>query len=697
MNSSTIYTRDLDNISSFSCASKQTATNNNVTINSTTSFKNYPCIIAINEYRNRQEIGLVTVTIVDLSVVMCQYADPISSKYNKTLTFLREHHTDEIIYPNNLEGFPLVIELRKNGLNVKPYDKKHFNFNEGARILNNYRENNPNNVLAVTALAANFHYLTNIKKLITEGLKFRFNIEPDRGNIVLNSDCKKLIFSQGGLFEVVNKCKTPQGARLLKTTMASPPSLANSTGENKIKVYIEQTKEATDRSQVENILSFYSDMEKVVLYFLFPIRLDKPNCAKHDIINVLTLLNKLSEVDILDSTLIASGLEGFPEEFIQEVTIIKTYIGDKINTARNIQPINVNENVFFVVKESKEEGDLLSKSRERLEQIENELKLIRNIKCSKEHRSGLLASRKRIKTEILLLSQLTIRNLRECLRNVVSGVGMGVVRRVGELDFLHAGYLYYKELAGHYRRDCGSNKKAQHVSFPRFTFAIGDNDQKLRIKQGMHPIMVSCNLNPIPNAFDLNSDDRGFILYGQNSSGKTTYMVQTVLLIVLAMIGYPVPAECFECSIDIRTVHTKFFNGEDTENKLSSFGQECKDVSEIVKNADESSIIFIDEFGKNTNINDGLGLSWALFEKFMKNKCFWVSSTHYKELKDIEFENRKVTVKSFDSKKGYRIGEKNYYYLQPGYGINMAQETGLDIEIVTGALNIRKKLDRHDK
>ena len=169
---------------------------------------------------------------------------------------------------------------------------------------------------------------------------------------------------------------------------------------------------------------------------------------------------------------------------------------------------------------------------------------------------------------------------------------------------------------------------------------VNDGDTII-IKDGRHPV-VEANLKDslfVPNDTYLNiSDSRFSIITGPNMAGKSTYMRQTALIVIMAQIGSFVPAS--ECTIGaVDAVFTRVGASDDLASGQSTFMVEMNEVAHILKNATKNSLIILDEIGRGTSTFDGLSIAWAVAEYIADSGHIGAKTlfaTHYHELTALE-------------------------------------------------------------
>ena len=161
------------------------------------------------------------------------------------------------------------------------------------------------------------------------------------------------------------------------------------------------------------------------------------------------------------------------------------------------------------------------------------------------------------------------------------------------------------------------------------------------IKNGRHPVVEKMIPNDmfIPNDTYLdNSKNRVSVITGPNMAGKSTYMRQTALIVLMAQIGSFVPAEKANIGIADR-IFTRVGASDDLASGQSTFMVEMTEVANILRNATSRSLLILDEIGRGTSTFDGLSIAWAVIEYISNTKILGAKTlfaTHYHELTELE-------------------------------------------------------------
>lgn len=227
-------------------------------------------------------------------------------------------------------------------------------------------------------------------------------------------------------------------------------------------------------------------------------------------------------------------------------------------------------------------------------------------------------------------------------------------------------------------------------------------DGVIDIKDGRHPVVETLLDNSVfvPNDTLLDkNDNRCAIITGPNMAGKSTYMRQTALITLLAQIGSFVPAKSARISV-VDAIFTRVGASDDLATGQSTFMVEMNEVSTILKNATENSLIILDEIGRGTSTFDGMSIARAVLEFVVKKKSLGAKTlfaTHYHELTAMEG--------MIDGVKNYSIAVKkrgdDITFLRrivrggadQSFGIEVAKLAGIPSNVIKRAKIILKELE----
>ena len=227
----------------------------------------------------------------------------------------------------------------------------------------------------------------------------------------------------------------------------------------------------------------------------------------------------------------------------------------------------------------------------------------------------------------------------------------------------------------------------------------------INIKNGRHPVVEQMIPNDMFIANDTLLDDkknRVSIITGPNMAGKSTYMRQTALIVLLAQIGSFVPAECANIGI-VDRIFTRVGASDDLASGQSTFMVEMTEVANILRNATDKSLLILDEIGRGTSTFDGLSIAWAVVEHISNKKLLGAKTlfaTHYHELTELEGK--------IDSVNNYCIAVKekgdDIVFLRKivkggadkSYGIQVAKLAGVPESVIARAKEIVGELSDAD-
>ena len=161
------------------------------------------------------------------------------------------------------------------------------------------------------------------------------------------------------------------------------------------------------------------------------------------------------------------------------------------------------------------------------------------------------------------------------------------------------------------------------------------------IKDGRHPVVEKMMNNDMFIANDTyldNGNNRISIITGPNMAGKSTYMRQTAIIVLMAQIGSFVPASSAKIGI-VDRIFTRVGASDDLASGQSTFMVEMNEVANILRNATSNSLLVLDEIGRGTSTFDGLSIAWAVVEHISNPKLLGAKTlfaTHYHELTELE-------------------------------------------------------------
>ncbi|MCI9123035.1 MAG: DNA mismatch repair protein MutS [Eubacterium sp.] len=225
------------------------------------------------------------------------------------------------------------------------------------------------------------------------------------------------------------------------------------------------------------------------------------------------------------------------------------------------------------------------------------------------------------------------------------------------------------------------------------------------IREGRHPVvekMIPHDMFITNDTYLDNGSRRISIITGPNMAGKSTYMRQTALIVILAQIGSFVPAKSADIGLTDR-VFTRVGASDDLASGQSTFMVEMNEVANILRNATDKSLLILDEIGRGTSTFDGLSIAWAVVEHISNPKLLGAKTlfaTHYHELTELEGK--------LDNVNNYCIAVKekgdDIVFLRKivkggadkSYGIQVAKLAGVPESVIARAKEIVEELSKND-
>ena len=230
---------------------------------------------------------------------------------------------------------------------------------------------------------------------------------------------------------------------------------------------------------------------------------------------------------------------------------------------------------------------------------------------------------------------------------------------------------------------------------------IVDESRVIDIREGRHPVVEVYQREFVPNDTHLDSAREGIlIITGPNMAGKSTYLRQVALIVLLAQVGSFVPAREARIGV-VDGIFTRVGASDDLATGRSTFMVEMQEAANILNNATRRSLVILDEIGRGTSTFDGLSIAWAVVEYLHERigaKALF--ATHYHHLTELEQLLPRV--------KNYHIAVREQgndiiflRRIMPGsidksYGIHVARLAGLPKEVIDNASQVLRRLEEEE-
>jgi DNA mismatch repair protein MutS len=230
---------------------------------------------------------------------------------------------------------------------------------------------------------------------------------------------------------------------------------------------------------------------------------------------------------------------------------------------------------------------------------------------------------------------------------------------------------------------------------------LTDSDE-FRIEAGRHPVVESAlsgNVAFVPNSCDLSPEQRVMLLTGPNMAGKSTFLRQNALFVVLAQAGLPMPAESALLGI-VDRLFSRVGAADDLARGRSTFMVEMTETAAILHQAGPRSLVVVDEIGRGTSTLDGLAIAWAVLEALHSAiRCRTIFATHFHELAGLA--DRLPRLKAHTMRvKEWRGTVVFLHEVAQGaagrsWGVHVAELAGVPAQVVRRAAVLMAAMEKH--
>ncbi len=522
--------------------------------------------------------------------------------------------------------------------------------------------------------------------------------------------------TKGSLLGILNKTKTPMGARLLRKWITMP--LANCAKiQNRHKAVAELVKEPILREELSEALKTVLDIERIVSKVTYKTA----NCR--DLLSIAASFKKLPDIKRILAGCSSGVLLQLSEE-LDDLSDICTIIEETINPDA---PVSLREGGLIKDGFSEEidmRRDVMSNGVKWINSFAEEEKDktgIRNIKVGYNRVFGYYLEISKANTaevpEYFVRKQ-TLSNCERYITPQIKEVEEKIVE--AESQIVSMEYDMFCKVRDSVAAQVERIQKTAHAvatadvlcSFAyvaeknRYTCPDVNMSDRIVIRDGRHPVVEGINQKNvfIPNDTVLDcASNQVAIITGPNMAGKSTYMRQTAIITLMAQMGSFVPAASAEIGI-VDKIFTRVGASDDLAAGQSTFMVEMTEVAYILDNATEKSLIILDEIGRGTSTYDGLSIAWSVIEYIAnKKKCGakTLFATHYHEL--TELENTAQNIKNFCvavKKKGDDITFLRKIIrggADGSYGVEVAALAGVKRDVIRRAKEILKELELRDE
>ncbi len=519
--------------------------------------------------------------------------------------------------------------------------------------------------------------------------------------------------AKGSLLAVLNKTKTSMGGRLLRKWITMP--LANCAMiQNRHKAVGELVKNPIMREEVIELLKPVQDIERLIAKTTYKTA----NCR--DLLAIADSLDTLPQIKGILAKCEAGVLRRLGES-LDELADVKGVVRDSINPEppTSLREGNLIRDGFSFEVDSRREVmkngvDWIKNFAEE----EKEKTGIKNIKVGYNRVFGYYLEVSKLNANDVpdyFVRKQTLSNCERYITPQIKEVEEKIVEAEGQI--VNMEYDMFCRIRDLVAEQVGRIQMTAHAiatidvlcSFAyvaeknRYVMPDMNISDRIVIKDGRHPVVENITNMFIPNDTELDGSKRQIaIITGPNMAGKSTYMRQTTLIVLMAQMGSFVPASSAEIGV-VDKIFTRVGASDDLSAGQSTFMVEMNEVAYILDNATSKSLVILDEIGRGTSTFDGLAIAWSVVE-FMadKKKCGakTLFATHYHELTELEdriegVKNFCIAVKKHGDditflRKIIRGGADG------SYGVEVAALAGVKKDVTKRAKEILKELELRD-
>lgn len=616
-------------------------------------------ILAIYEYK-----GMYGLAAADLSTGELQCTSlTIGNTKGRLIDETARYAPSEIIInsqADDLEKLKAVL-MEKSGAYVGNYEQRYFTYDEcleRMKALNTGTDFSGRKYdLSINAAGALVHYMLDTQKINLGHIRNIGFYSMEEFMLLDSSSRKNLELTEtmrdknrkGSLLWVLDRTQTSMGGRMLRKWIEQP-LIDTETINERLDAVCELKNSFMIRSELREILCGIYDIErltgKIVLGTVNARDIISLKQSLGQIPYVKGILTRCScplitqECEMLDELkdvydLIENSIEDEPPIGIKDGGIIK---------------VGYNEEVDFCKRASREGKEWLAE----LEAKERSLTGIKNLKIGynrvfgyyievtrsnfsmvPEHyvRKQTLAGNERYITDELKKMEDTILGAEEKLINLEYEIFIQIREQISQnVDRL-------KNTAFAIARLDALASFAEVADRENYIRPLVNNSNKLCIEEGRHPVVEKIIGTGafVPNdALVDSADDVLLVITGPNMAGKSTYMRQVALIVLMAQAGSFIPAASAEIGI-VDRIFTRVGASDDLASGQSTFMVEMTEVANILTNATKKSLLILDEIGRGTSTFDGLSIAWAVLEYIIENiSSRTLFATHYHELTELE-------------------------------------------------------------
>lgn len=619
----------------------------------------------------------------------------------------------ELVVPTNTDA-SLILYLKKNSKALISY------FNDDSTTLeNDYLFANLKDDRQVSTAARLYNYLIHSEKRNLDYFKPALNALAVKTmkidyTAIANMELVKSLDGKtfGTLYWLLNKTNTAMGSRYLKSQILAPSASAEEI-ESKLDITDGFIRHYLEREALRTDMKEVSDMERLIA------RMGYENCNGHDLLQLKTSLAILPKIK--------SDLERIQD--VPSIDALRDRIGDFEELADLLEraispgcPTTITEGEIFKRGYDPKLDELISLATDakawisQLEIKEREKTGIKTLKVGYTTVFGYYievsaGQVNMVKPEFGYIRKQTLTTGERYITQELKEREDRILRASDDRKAME--YRLFKELRKRISQHTAeiqqtSDALAELDYYLTLAFVASENnyirphfngERRIDIREARHPIIEKASPDTlfVANDYHMDSDTDVLIITGPNMGGKSTYMKEFGLIVIMAQIGSFVPA--ISCDIPIfSSLYTRIGASDNLIKGQSTFMTEMSEVASALSQADSNALFLFDEIGRGTATYDGMAIAQSIIEHIVKHvhaKTFF--STHYHEITKL---SEKITaVKNIHCEVSEEDGKVTFLYrmregsMDRSYGVNVAKLAGLPSDITERADELLSSLE----
>ena len=618
--------------------------------------------IIISILKSNSTIGLA---ILEISTGLFN----IATIYNHLdlISELERLQPSEIIIPTTLENYKQIINIKTvcnciesscfTQESATLYLDQHF----GTTFYETFISNHPNYKVALNAAGALLYYTKSMQKNNLLHIK-NLHIEQHEDSVIIDQQTRKnleIATSNSGsknntVLAILDHCNTAMGGRLLFRWLNRP--IQNQCILEQRYKAISELQKNNIYEEISKILKQIHDIERITSRIAILnakpkdlIQLQQSFSHLPDLIQLLQsndfnseLINKLlSNLNVFPELyqIINTAIVSNPPILLKEGNVIKDGYNPELDQLRTMY--NDADNYLTAIETQEKEKTKISTLKIGFNRIHgyymevsrNQSKLLPNTYLRRQTLKNverfITPELKQLEDQILSSKSKAIALEKFLFEELLKSLQQHIIKiqqtahAIATLDVL--------------------NNFAERAITLNWSKPTLSEKHQINIIAGRHPVIEQVqNTVFIPNNLMLDLQTKMFIITGPNMGGKSTYMRQNAIIILLALIGSFVPA--YSATIgSIDRICSRIGASDDLAQGKSTFMVEMTEAANILKYSTNKSLVIIDEIGRGTSTFDGLSLAYAIAKHLIEvNNCFCLFATHYFELSKLPQENNQI-------------------------------------------------------